>query len=37
VEGKEDQLLARLQKVLGKSKDEVGHLLRKIDEKLGNI
>jgi uncharacterized protein YjbJ (UPF0337 family) len=34
VEGKEDQLIGKLQKILGKSKDEIIHILKKMSEKV---
>lgn len=34
VEGKEDQLIGKLQRVLGKSKDEIIHMLKKMTEKV---
>jgi len=34
VEGKEEQLIAKLQKALGKSKDKVTHLLREISDRV---
>jgi uncharacterized protein YjbJ (UPF0337 family) len=34
VEGKEDQLIAKLQKVLGKGKNEITHMLKKMSEKV---
>ena len=30
IEGKEDQITAKLQKVLGKNKDEIIHMLKKM-------
>jgi len=34
VEGKKDQLVGRLQKLLGKTKDEINRLLKELNEKV---
>ena len=34
IEGKEDQLIGKLQKILGKNRDEIIHMLKKLSEKV---
>ena len=34
VEGKEDQLIGKLQKAIGKSKEEIIHMLKKMSDKV---